>query len=49
MGGRNLPEQFTFSLFCDWIRHDLEAELARHWEIEMSGVGVPDAHASAAG
>ncbi|WP_436903806.1 ISH3 family transposase [Halovenus halobia] len=48
-GGRDLPEQFTFTTFCDWIRHELEAELGRRWEIEMNGVGVPDAYASAAG
>jgi IS4 transposase len=23
-GGRDLPEQFTFQTFCDWIRHELE-------------------------
>jgi len=48
-GGRDLPEQFTFQTFCDWIRHELEAELERQWEIEMNGVGVPDTYASAAG
>ena len=48
-GGRDLPEQFTFQTFCDWIRHELEAELERRWVIEMNGVGVPDAYASAAG
>jgi hypothetical protein len=35
-----VPEQFTFSPFCDWIRYVLEAELERQWEIEMNGVGV---------
>ncbi|SDJ86709.1 Transposase DDE domain-containing protein [Halovenus aranensis] len=48
-GGRNLPEQFTFQTFCDWIRHELEAELERRWEIKTNGVGVRDAYASAAG
>ena len=48
-GGRDLPEQFTFTTFCDWSRHELEAELERRWEIKMNGVGVPDAYASAAG
>lgn len=48
-GGRDLPEQFTFQTFCDWIRHELEAELERRWEIEMNGVGVPDTYGSAAG
>ncbi|MFC7167842.1 ISH3 family transposase [Halospeciosus flavus] len=48
-GGRDLPEQFTFQTFCDWIRHELEAELERRWEIEMNGVGVPDTYGPAAG
>jgi len=48
-GGRDLPEEFTFTTFCDWIRHELETELERRWEIKMNGVGVPDAYASAAG
>jgi len=48
-GGRDLPTQFTFSTFCDWIRHVLEQELERRWEIEMNGTGVPDAYGSAAG
>jgi len=48
-GGRRPPTEFTFTVFCDWIRHELEAALARRWEIEMNGVGVPDAYASAAG
>jgi len=48
-GGRDLPEQFTFTTFCDWIRHELEIELERRWEIEMNGVGVPDSYVSAAG
>ena len=43
------PEEFTFSVFCDWIRHVLEQELERRWEIEMNGVGVPDAYTAAAG
>jgi hypothetical protein len=49
MGGRDLPEQFMFRTFCDWIRHELEAELERRWINEMNGVAVPDAYASAAG
>ena len=48
-GGRDLPEKFTFSVFCDWIRHALEEELERRWRIEMDGVGVPDAYTAAAG
>jgi hypothetical protein len=46
MGGRDLPDQFTFQTSCDWIRHELEAELGRRWKIEMNGVGVPDTYAS---
>jgi hypothetical protein len=48
-GGRDLPEEFTFTTFCDWIRHVLEEELDRQWWIEMNGVGVPDAYETAAG
>jgi len=48
-GGRDLPEEFTFKTFSDWIRHALEEELERSWEIEMNGVGVPEAYAPAAG
>ena len=48
-GGRDLPEEFTFSVFCDWIRHALGEELERRWEIKMNGIGVPDAYTSAAG
>ncbi len=45
----DLPERFTFTTFCDWIRNELEAELKRQWEVKMNGVGVPDSYASAAG
>ncbi len=48
-GGRDLPEKFTFKTFSDWIRHALEEELERSWEIEMNGTGVPEAYAPAAG
>lgn len=48
-GGRDLPDRFTFKMFCDWIRHVLEDELEREWEIEMNGVGVPDAYSPATG
>ena len=48
-GGRDLPDQFTFKRFCDWIRHALEEALGRQWEHEMNGVGVPKWYASAAG
>ena len=48
-GGRDLPEAFTFKTFSDWIRHALEEELERSWEIEMNGVGVPEAYTPAAG
>ncbi len=33
MGGRDLPEESTFKTFSDWIRHALEEELERSWEI----------------
>jgi len=33
MGGRDLPTQFASSTFCDWIRHVLEQEVERRWEI----------------
>jgi len=46
---RDLPNQFTFTVFCDWIHHELEAELVRRWEIEINGVGVPDVHAPGRG
>jgi len=48
-GGRDLPTAFTFTTFCDWIRHVLEDELNRRWTIEMNGVGVPDSYATATG
>ncbi len=47
--GRDLPEEFTFETFSDWIRHALEEELDRSWRIEMNGVGVPEAYAPATG
>jgi len=45
-GGRDLPTQFTFQTFCDWIRHELEEELDRRWYVEMNGVGVPETYSS---
>ena len=48
-GGRDLPEQFTFKTFCDWIRHELEEELRRRWKIKANAVGVPAPRAMAAG
>jgi len=48
-GGRDLPTQFTFKTFCDWIRHELEEELRRQWKIKSNGVGVPASQAGAAG
>ncbi|MEF8975306.1 MAG: ISH3 family transposase, partial [Halapricum sp.] len=48
-GGRDLPEEFTFKTFCDWIRHELEEELRRRWKIKANGVGVPASQAMAAG
>jgi hypothetical protein len=49
LGGRDLPTQFTFSVFCDWIEHRLNQELDRQWTIEMNGVGIPDTYVSAVG
>ena len=46
-GGRDLPEEFTFSKFCDWIRKELEEEFERCWYIEANGVGVPETYGSA--
>jgi len=48
-GGRDLPEEFTFKTFCDWIRHELEEDLQRQWQIKANGVGVPASQATAAG
>jgi hypothetical protein len=48
-GGRDLPEEFMFTTFCDWIRHELEEELRRRWRIKANGVGVPPSQVSAAG
>ena len=48
-GGRDLPEEFTFNTFCDWIRHELEEELRRRWKIKANGVGIPTSQAMAAG
>jgi len=49
VGGRDLPDEFTFKTFCDWIRHELEEELRRRWKIKANGVGVPASQAMAAG
>jgi hypothetical protein len=46
-GGRDLPTQFTFTTFCDWIRHALEEALERSWKIKMNGVGVPETYGQA--
>ena len=48
-GGRDLPEEFTFKTFCDWIRHELEEQLRRQWKIKANEVGVPASQAMAAG
>jgi len=47
--GRDLPEEFTFKTFCDWIRRELEEELRRRWKIKANGVGVPASQVTAAG
>ena len=48
-GERDLPDEFTFKTFCDWVRHELEEELRRQWKIEANGGGVPASQATAAG
>jgi IS4 transposase len=48
-GGRDLPDEFTFKTFRDWIRHELEEELRRRWKIKANGVGVPVSQGTAAG
>jgi hypothetical protein len=40
-GGRDLPEEFTFKTFRDWIRHELEEELRRQWKIKANGSVCP--------
>ena len=30
-GGRDLPKQFTFTMFCGWSRLELEAKLELRW------------------
>ena len=47
-GGRDLPVQFTFNTFREWIKHELDAELGRRWWVATNGVGVPDSYAVAA-
>ncbi len=47
-GGRELPKEFTFKTFCDWIRKELEEELERRWYIEANDVGVPETYGSVA-
>jgi len=38
---RDLPEEFTFKTFSDWIRDALEEGLSVVGKIKMNGVGVP--------
>lgn len=47
-GGRDLPVQFTFNTFREWIKHELDAELGMRWWVATNGVGVPDSYAVAA-
>lgn len=49
VGGRDLPEEFRFKMFCDWIRHEPEEELHRRWKIKANVVGVPASQETAAG
>jgi ligand-binding sensor protein len=37
-GGHDLPIQFTFKTFCDWIRHELEEKLRRQWSGKANGI-----------
>ena len=48
-GGRDLPDEFTFKTFCDWIRHELEEELRRQWKVKANGIGIPASQAMTAG
>ena len=48
-GGRDLPEEFTFKTFCDWIRHELEEQLQRRWKVKTNGIGAPASYGTAAG
>jgi hypothetical protein len=48
-GGRDLPEEFTFSVFYDWIQKELEEQLERRWKIEMNGIGIPASYQAAGG
>ena len=47
-GGRDLPTQFTFNTFQEWIKHELDAELSRRWWVPTNGVGIPDSYTLAA-
>ena len=47
-GGRDLPTQFTFNTFQEWIKHALDAELSRQWWIATNEVGIPDCYTLAA-
>ena len=47
-GGRDLPTQFTFNTFQEWIQHELDADLGRRWWIPTNGVGIPDSSAAVA-
>ena len=48
-GGRDLPEEFTFSVFCDWIRRELEEQLERRWKIKMNETGIPPSYQTTEG
>jgi len=45
VGGRDLPEEFEFKTFCDWIRHELEEETTPPGEDRRTGLECqhPDA------
>jgi len=45
--GDDLPDEFMFTKFCDWIRKELEEELDQHWYVETNGIGVVEIYDSA--
>jgi len=47
-GGRDLPEEFTFSVFCDWVRKKLEEQLERRRKIKMNGTGILQSYQASA-
>ena len=48
-GGHELSDEFTSSVFYDWIRKELGEQLERQWEIKMNGTGIPASYQAAVG